>query len=320
MRDHPEYSGQFLWSGIDYLGEAGHWPSIGAGSGLLLTTSLPRARAFERQSWWADPATAPMVRIARRVQTAHRSPVDPGYASPTSNNQAATASPTAPLDPTTRFGQPLLLDWTPKDQSPHTENIEIYTNAEEVELLLDNKSLGIQQRHADASPITFQVPYAAGTLSALARTDGRIVAHDQLRTAISPARLVLSTGLIPTGLIKGDVVEIIPTLTPDWDDVIYLTATLLDSHGTVLPDSETRVHFSVSGPAKIIAVDNGNLLDHDPFQATDRKLYDGHAIAILRATASSGSITLTATAEGLPPATITLHTAPSHPSTIERSF
>ncbi len=90
MRDHPEYSGQFLWSGIDYLGEAGRWPSIGAGSGLLLTTGFPRARAFERQSWWADPATAPMVRIARRVQAARRGPIDPGYASPTSSNQSAT--------------------------------------------------------------------------------------------------------------------------------------------------------------------------------------------------------------------------------------
>ncbi|HWW98409.1 MAG TPA: glycoside hydrolase family 2 TIM barrel-domain containing protein, partial [Edaphobacter sp.] len=98
MRDHPEYSGQFLWSGIDYLGEAGRWPSIGAGSGLLLTTSLPRARAFERQSWWTDSTTAPMVRIARRVQATRRAPTDPGYASPTSNNQQDTASPTAPLD------------------------------------------------------------------------------------------------------------------------------------------------------------------------------------------------------------------------------
>jgi beta-galactosidase len=200
MRDHPEYSGQFLWSGIDYLGEAGRWPSIGAGSGLLLTTSLPRARAFERQSWWADPTTAPMVRIARRVQAAHRGPVDPGYASPTSNNQQATTSLTAPLDPTPRFGQPLLLDWTPayfsqNDQSPHTENIEIYTNAEEVELFLNNKSLGTQQRHADASPITYQIPFAPGTLKAIARTNDKVIAEDELRTAGKPARLLLSTGL-----------------------------------------------------------------------------------------------------------------------------
>ncbi len=285
MRDHPEYSGQFLWSGIDYLGEAGRWPSIGAGSGLLLTTSLPRARAFERQSWWS---TQPMVRIARRVQAARRGPVDPGYTSPTSNNQAATAAPNAPLDPTTRFGQPLLLDWTPAysqhDQSPHTENIEIYTNAEEVELFLNDKSLGTQKLHPDASPITFQVPFEPGTLKAIARTNGKIVAQDELRTAGKPAHLLLTTGLTAAQLTNPPTSEPTPPPTPDWNDVTYATATLVDANNTVIPDSETRIHFSALRPRPIIAVDNGNLLDHDPFQATDRKLYEGHAIAILRAT------------------------------------
>jgi beta-galactosidase len=303
MRDHPEYSGQFLWSGIDYLGEAGRWPSIGAGSGLLLTTSLPRARAFERQSWWS---TLPMVRIARRVQAAHRGPVDPGYASPTSNNQQATTNPNVPLDPTTRFGQPLLLDWSPKDQSPHTENIEIYTNAEEVELFLNGKSFGTQQRHADASPIAFQVPFATGTLKAIARTGGKIVAKDELRTAGRSDHLILTTET--------------PTLGPDWNDVAYATATLVDDNGTVVPDTTTVIHFDTSGPGKIIAVDNGNLLDHDPFQTSERKLYEGHAIAILRATASSGAITLTATAEGVIPATIKIAAAPDKLPSTQRSF
>ncbi len=263
MRDHPEYSGQFLWSGIDYLGEAGRWPSIGAGSGLLLTTSLPRGRAFERQSWWADPATAPMVRMARRVQAARQAPTDPGYASPTSNNQAATTAPNTPLDPTTRFGQPLLLDWTPKDQSPHTENVEIYTNAEEVELFLNDKSLGTQKLHPDATPITFQVPFEPGTLKAIARTKGKTVATDEIRTAGKPARLLLSTGLSAAHLTNTPHPEAARALTPDWNDVAYATATLVDANNTVIPDSETRIHFSSTGPAKIIAVDNGNLLDHD---------------------------------------------------------
>jgi beta-galactosidase len=332
MRDHPEYSGQFLWSGIDYLGEAGRWPSIGAGSGLLLTTSLPRARAFERQSWWTDPATAPMVRIARRVQAARRGPVDPGYASPTSTNQQAAAN--APLDPTTRFGQPLLLDWTPayflqpaylqNDQSPHTENIEVYTNAEEVELFLNDKSLGTQKLHADASPITFQVPFAPGTLKAIARSNGRAVATDELRTAGKPARLLLTTGLAAAHLTTKPNASPTPALTPDWNDVAYATATLVDANGTVLPDSTVVVHFATTGPGKVIAVDNGNLLDHDPFQAPspekDRKLYEGHAIAILRATAPSGAITLTATTDGVPSATLTFKTAPSKLSPIQRSF
>ncbi len=325
MRDHPEYSGQFLWAGIDYLGEAGRWPSIGSGSGLLLSTSLPRARAFERQSWWTDAASAPMVRIARRVQAAHRSPTDPGYASPTSSNQQATANPAAPLDPTTRFTQPLLLDWTPKNLEPHTEDVEIYTNAEEVELLLNGKSLGTQRLHPDASPITFQVPFTPGTLKAIARIDGKIVAQDELRTAGKPARLVLSTALAAAHLTNGPAAEAKTTLSPDWNDVAYVTATLVDADNTVIPDSATILHFTSTGPGNIIAVDNGNMIDHDPFQAPtpekDRKLYEGNAIAILRATAPSGTIALTASADGLPPASITLQTTPpAPPPTAQRSF
>ncbi len=315
MRDHPEYSGQFLWTGIDYLGEAGRWPRIGAGSGLLLTTSLPRARAFERQSWWS---TAPMVRIARRIEPARSSPIDPGYASPTSNSQQVTAK--TPLDPTTRFGPSLLLDWTPKDEQPHMEHVEVYTNAEEVELFLNGKSLGTQKLHPDASPITYDVPYAAGTLKAIARTHGKVVAEDELRTAGKPARLVISTGLAAAHLTNTLVREASPSLTPDWNDVAYLTATLVDANGTVIPDSETRVHFTISGPGKIIAVGNGNLFDHDPFHATNRRLYDGNAIAIVRATASSGKITVAASIQGLPLSTITLQTAPVRLASEQRSF
>jgi beta-galactosidase len=140
------------------------------------------------------------------------------------------------------------------------------------------------------------------------------VAVENLRTAGKPVRLLLTTTLDP--LAKSPAT----TLTPDWNDVTYVTATLVDASETVIPDSSTLVHFTISGPASIIAVDNGNLLDHDPFQATQRKLYDGHAIAILRATAPSGDITITANVEGLPPATLTLKAAPPKPPLTQRSF
>ena len=191
-----------------------------------------------------------MVRIARRVETARPSPTDPGYASPTSRSQQVTAK--TPLDPTTRFGHPLLLDWTPNDQSPHTEHVEVYTNAEEVELLLNGKSLGTQKLHPDASPITYDVPFTPGTLKAIARANGKIVAEDELRTAGRPAHLVLSSGLAAAQLTNAPIQETAPQLTPDWNDVAYLTATLTDANGTVLPDSVTEVHFAISGPGKIV--------------------------------------------------------------------
>ncbi len=128
-----------------------------------------------------------MVSIARRVQAARQGPVDPGYANATSTSQAAAPGDTevpgaaqAPLDPSVRFSQPLLADWTPKSAEPHSEKVEVYTNAEEVELFLNGKSLGTQKLHADASPISYDVPFAPGTLKAVARKAGKEVATDDV--------------------------------------------------------------------------------------------------------------------------------------------
>lgn len=306
MRDHAEYSGQFLWSGIDYLGESRTWPAIGSGSGLLLSTALPHGRALERQSWWS---TTPMVAIVRRIAVVRAGPVDPGYANATSTDQAAAAgtargaATTAggagpPADPSVRFSEPILADWTPRNLDAHIENVEIYTNAEEVELSLNGKSIGVEKMHADASAITFKVPFEPGELKAVARSHGRIVATNVLKTAGKPARLVLTADLPST------------PLTPDWNDVRYVVAMLVDGAGTRIPDSTTLVHFATSGPGSIIAVDNGDMRDHDPFQASQRKLYNGNAIAVVRASGSPGGVTVTATAEGVRAATVTLTTAP----------
>jgi beta-galactosidase len=303
MRDHPEYSGQFLWSGIDYLGESRSWPTIGSGSGLLNSVALPHGRAYERQSWWS---TTPMVAMVRRVAVVRAAPVDPGYANATSTDQTAGAAPqraarsrALPPDPSVRFSEPLLADWTPKDLGPHVENVDIYTNAEEVELFLNGKSIGTDKLHADASAITFKVPFEPGTLKAVARSQGKVVATQELKTAGKPAR-ILFTADAPGGM-----------MTPDWNDTRYVIATLADEAGTTIPDSTTEVHFAVSGPAKIVAVDNGNFKDIEPFQGTQRQLYLGNALALVRATASTGSITVTATVDGMPPATLRLNAAPA---------
>jgi beta-galactosidase len=312
VRDHAEYSGQFLWSGIDYLGESRTWPTIGSGSGLLNTVALPHGRAFERESWWA---TTPMVAMVRRTAVVRPASVDPGYANATSTDQsAATATPratasrpagarpagaaTPPAEAAPRFSEPLLADWTPKDLGPHTENVEVYTNAEEVELFLNGKSLGTEKQHPDASPIVYQVPFEPGTLKAVARSGGTIVATDELKTAGKPARIVFTADKPTT------------PLTPDWNDVRTVTATLVDEAGTRIPDSTMVVKFAATGPASIIAVDNGNLTDHDPYQASECKLYFGNALALLRATGAAGKVTVTASADGVPTASLTLTTAP----------
>ena len=270
LRDNAAYAGQFLWSGIDYLGEARAWPTVGAGAGLFDRTNAPRPLAFQRQSWWSD---APMVRIARRTAPTPVTPNDPGFT------------------PLARRAQ-AFSDWTPREQVPHTENVEVYSNCAQAELFLNGRSLGSLPLPADASPRTWHVPFEPGALRAVGRNGETVVASDELHTAGPPAKIVLTADQA--------------ALSTRWDDVAYVSATVTDAAGVPVPEASDLITFGVSGPAAIAAVDNGDLSSHEPFQAAQRYAFGGRCVAILKATASAGQITLTASAPGLTAASVTL--------------
>jgi beta-galactosidase len=286
LRDHPEYAGQFLWTGIDYLGEAGRWPTIGTGSGLLRTTGIARPRAWERQSWWTS---APMVRIARRVANVAQSVVEPEF------NKTGQVAPAPAAKP--RFVELLAADWSPANRNAHEETVEIFTNADTVELRLNDAVIGTYERHLDATPIVAKLPFAPGVLTAMAKRGDAVVATDTLRTAGAPARLVLD--------VQGAGVS------QQVDDIATVTATLVDANGVRVPDSTTPVRFEVAGEGSLAAVDNGNMVDHEPFQSGQRRLYDGNVVAYVRATAPRGSIRVRAVAQGLPAAEVTVPVQPA---------
>jgi beta-galactosidase len=286
LRDHLPYAGQFLWSGIDYLGEGGKWPNVSRPTGLLDRTALPHPRAWERQSWWTS---APVVHLVRRVAPAERTAIDPGYDAVPANLQ-----------------EPLLADWTPRNTAPHSESVEVYTNCEEAELLLNGQSLGRQKLHPDATPLTWNVPFAPGSLKAVAYYNGSLAAESELRTAGKPARILLTSDRAQ--------------LSPDRNNVVTLLATVVDEAGVPVPDVSGVVQFSVSGPALIVATDNGDVTDHESFQLPRHSLYGGRAIAILRATASSGSIQVHAEAAGLVSGDAQITAVPASPGGFERAF
>jgi beta-galactosidase len=273
LRDNPPYAGQFLWSGVDYLGESRHWPVVGNSSGLLDRTGRPKPVAFQRQSWWSD---RPMVYMVRRLAPTDAMPVDPGYGGPE------------------RYTQVVFPDWTPRDSAPHEETIELYSNCKQVELFLNGKSLGSQPLPADASPRIWKVTYEPGTLKAIGRDNGNIAATDELRTAGKPAKIILSTETV--------------TLPPGFDHVAEVRAKITDANDTELPRANDLISFTLSGPGEIAAVDNGDNSSHEPFQSTQRHAYNGECVAFIRATSTVGKIKLSASAPGLPPASIVIHT------------
>ncbi len=275
VRDHAPYAGQFLWTGIDYLGESRHWPIIGHGSGLLDRTGAIRPLARERQSWWSD---TPMVAITRRISQTEAMPTDPGYGAEEKHTQV------------------LFSDWTPKSLAPHDENVEVYSNCKEVELFLNGQSLGAKTINADASSRNWQVPFVPGTLKAVARNDSKIVATDELRTAGKPSKIILSTET--------------KNLSPNGDDLAILRAKITDADGFEIPRAKDLISFTVSGPGIITAVDNGNNASHEAFQSTTRHAFQGECVAFIKATAATGKIVVTASAAGIIADSFTIEASP----------
>ena len=276
-RDHVQHAGQFLWSGIDYLGESMGWPVIAAGFGLLDRTGAVKPMAYERMSWWSN---APVVRVIRRASPAKTVPEDPGFV-PIMNQQSQFA------------------DWSPVDRNPHQETVEAYSNCKEVELLLNGRSLGKKPRNADDSPRIWKTAWEPGTLVAIGRNNGTVIATHELRTAGEPAKILLTADRTH--------------ITPTWDDVAFVTATITDQSGIPIPDASNLVSFRITGPGVIAAVDNGDNSSTETFHASQRHAYQGRCLAILRAVAAGGKITLTASASGLKGTSITLKSSfPNH--------
>jgi beta-galactosidase len=276
LRDNPPYSGQFLWSGIDYIGESRLWPNVISGSGLLDHTGAIKPAGYERQSWWSDQ---PMVHIVRRVAPRQgpegTPPVDPGY------EQTVR-----------RMVQTLFSDWTPASAAAHEEDVEVYSNCEEVELVLNGKSLGSKPHPADDAPRNWRVPFEAGAIRAIGRNKGQTVATHELRTAGKPAKIMLAAD-------RG-------RLARDWDDVVYVTASVVDANGVLVPGADQLIAFRTTGPGVIAAVDSADNASHESFQASERHAFQGQCLAIVKARAGSGRIAVTASSPGLASATVNI--------------
>jgi beta-galactosidase len=280
VRDNPAYAGMFLWTGVDYLGEADRagWPAISNPSGLVDRVDGVKPIGWERASWWSEK---PVVKLARRVTElvdTSELPTMVGVAMPQPRGPGA------------------LTDWTPRNLAPHVEKVEVYTNADEVELLLGGMSLGRKPRNADDRPVAWEVDFAPGELRAVGYRQGRKVAEDVLRTAGAPAAL----RLVPEAREVGS----------GFDDLVAVRVEMVDAKGVLVPDAGNLVTIAVSGPAMLAAFDNASIVDHAMFDSPTRAAYGGKAVAFLRGARGSGAITIAATAQDLKPASATLRLKP----------
>ena len=186
----------------------------------------------------------------------------------------------------------LLPHWTWPDRVGQVTPVHVYTSGDEAELFLNGQSLGRKKR----GPLEYRlrwddVKYQPGEVRVVAYKNGAKWAEDVVRTASSPTKLV---GVADRTTVRADGA-----------DLAFVTVTIADQNGTLVPRTKHRVKFEVDGPADVIATDNGDATSFEPFQATEHSAFNGLVLAIVRPRAGqAGPITVRATTEGLAPATV----------------
>lgn len=262
--DQDKMVGLAYWGAIEYWGESTGWPKKGWNFSFFNHCLEPYPQAYLIKSAFSDE---PLVHIGV---------VDSDKESIEWNDVMVG-------------GMSLSSHWNRAEGSK--QNLFTYTNADEVELLINGTSLGVQKN--DRKDINRRnmmywqnVPYGkGGSITAIARNNGKEVARHALQT---------------TGKAQALKMEI---ENPDWKadgmDLQYVKVYAVDSKGRVVPATEGEVTFNLSGEAKLIAVDNGDHYTDELFTGNQKKLHKGFVMAILRSNRTSGDVKINASLKGL---------------------
>ena len=188
----------------------------------------------------------------------------------------------------------IMPHWNWKGHEGKNIKVTIYSNAEEVELTLNNKSLG-KKRMEKNGHLEWEVIYKPGTLVAKGFTNGKLIISERMETTDEPSKVGLSS----------DRIE----LNADGEDVAVVTVQINDKKNRLVPTASDEVTFTLNGPGKIIGVGNGDPASHEAEQFSDtvqwkRKTFNGLAQIMIKTTKQAGEISLTASSVGMIPATL----------------
>ncbi|MBV4359630.1 beta-galactosidase GalB [Pinibacter aurantiacus] len=165
-----------------------------------------------------------------------------------------------------------------------------YNNADEVELFVNGKSLGVKRKTGDDLHVMWRTTFVPGTLKAVSRKNGKVVLTKEVRTAGAPAKIILQ---VDRKAIKAG------------EDLSFVTVRIEDKDGNLVPDASNDVQFKLTGGGSIAGVDNGSQTSMESFKANHRKAFNGLCLAVVKA-AKAGKVTLTATSPGLSSATVNI--------------
>lgn len=262
--DRDRMVGLAYWGAVEYWGESSGYPRKGWTYSFFNHALEPFPQAYLIKSAFSDE---PLVRIG----------------------VADDKSETKEWNDVIVGKIPISSHWN--RQKGKSYDVYTYTNAGEVELLVNGKSVGVKKNDttdiAKRNIILWEkTPYSAGTITAIARSAGKEVARHTLEAAGKAVALRLE-------------VENPDGWRSDGLDLLYVKAYAVDKKGRTVPTASGEVTFEVAGAARLIAVDNGDHSSDELFAGNTRTLHSGFAMAILRSSKTPGKVTLKATSPGL---------------------
>lgn len=261
--DQDKMVGLAYWGAVEYWGESNGWPKKGWNFSFFNHALEPNPQAYLIKSAFSDEPLVHIGVVDNQVESLEWNDIIVGR-------------------------MPVSSHWNRAEGS--NQNIFTYTNAEEVELFINGKSIGTQKNNLDSinhrNIIYWQnVPYTKGKITAIARTGNKEVARHILETTGKAVALKM--------VVENE------NWKADGMDLQYVKIYAIDYKGRVVPTFESEVSFDVSGVAELIAVDNGDHSSNELFSGNKRQLHNGFALAILRSYRTGGEVKVKASSKGL---------------------
>ncbi|MFI7498341.1 glycoside hydrolase family 2 TIM barrel-domain containing protein [Streptomyces sp. NPDC049687] len=288
-RDRKWFAGQFLWSGIDYIGEPTPYnvfPVKASFFGAVDTAGFPKDMYHLFRSQWTEE---PMVHLVPMTWNHEKGDTVEVWAY-------------ANVDTVELYLNGRSLGVRKFDTKT---TVDGRTYLETTEATGDDKtftsgpypgSYTSPNGSAGKLHLTWKVAYEPGELKAVARRKGKVVATDVLRTAGAPHAVRLTPDRT--------------SLPADGRSLVFVTADVVDARGVVVPDSEHLISFQVKG-GSVAGLDNGRQESAERYQASTRTAFHGKALAIVRSGTEAGTLKVTASVEGLRKGTATVRTTPA---------
>ncbi|MFI8890672.1 glycoside hydrolase family 2 TIM barrel-domain containing protein [Streptomyces paradoxus] len=288
-RDRKWFAGQFLWSGIDYIGEPTPYdvfPVKASFFGAVDTAGFPKDMYHLFRSQWTDE---PMVHLLPMTWNHDQGDTVEVWAY--ANVGTVELYLNGKSLGVRRFDTKKTLDGRAYlETTEATGDDKTFTDGPYP------GSYTSPNGSAGKLHLTWRVPFAPGELKAVARQDGKVVATDVLRTAGAPHAVRLTADRT--------------SLAADGRSLVFVTAEVVDRRGVVVPDAEHLLSFAVAG-GSLAGLDNGRQESAERYQASTRTAFHGKALAIVRSGTKAGALKVTARAEGLRTGTVTVRATPA---------